>query len=137
MSTIRRPLFFEFSAGGIVLDSEKILLIKTHNLAGKEVYTFPKGKIEKKETSAQTAQREIYEETGIKALPEKKLGDTRYLYMRDSLMVIKKVVWYSMRLESNLGSPEKGMIPEWHEISQAATLLSYSSEKLLLKKYFS
>ncbi len=49
---------FEFSAGGIVKRDSEVLLIKTKDLKGNEVWTFPKGKIEKGEKSKEAALRE-------------------------------------------------------------------------------
>ena len=133
---IKKPPVFEFSAGGILYSSGNLLLIKTRNLSGKEVCTFPKGKIENKESSSDAARREVFEETGVEAVPEKKLGDTRYLYLRGSRIVIKKVIWYRMRPGETQGTAEQGMTPAWHSIPEALSLLSYTGDSMLLKKYF-
>jgi hypothetical protein len=47
---------FEYSAGGVVVnDNKEVLLIKTKNLKNETVITFPKGHIEKNETSQEAA----------------------------------------------------------------------------------
>lgn len=134
---IRHRPEFEFSAGGLVMDSGKVLLIRRTDLAGREVYTFPKGKIEYKESSLDAAKREVLEETGIKAEPISLLGVSRYIYIISSKMIIKKVLWYLMRAESDSGVSERGMVPEWIETSSASSLLDYAGDRVLLNKLIS
>ena len=54
----------EFSAGGLVRRGGKVLMVKVCNLKGEEVWTFPKGHVEKGETPMEAALREVEEETG-------------------------------------------------------------------------
>ncbi|MGV8142141.1 MAG: NUDIX domain-containing protein [Candidatus Pacearchaeota archaeon] len=50
-----------YSAGGVILNNNKIVLIMQPN----STWSFPKGKIEAKESRLQAAVREIKEETGL------------------------------------------------------------------------
>ena len=50
-----------YSAGGIILNNNKIALVMQTN----STWSFPKGKIEKDESRLQAAIREIKEETGL------------------------------------------------------------------------
>jgi 8-oxo-dGTP diphosphatase len=58
------PIRREFSAGGVVIkDKREVLLIKNPS----NIWTFPKGHIEKGETREQAAVREVKEETNVDA----------------------------------------------------------------------
>lgn len=46
---------FEFSAGGLVIREGTILVIRARDLKGHTVCTFPKGRVDKGETSQQAA----------------------------------------------------------------------------------
>ena len=87
---------FEYSAGGIVKKGPDVLLIKTKDIGGVEIWTFPKGKIEKGETAEEAAIREVLEETGFLCSIDRTLDETRYLYVREKKLVIKRVVWFLM-----------------------------------------
>ena len=47
----------EHSAGGIILEDGRVLLILMRNLEGKKVWTFPKGHLEAGETAEAAALR--------------------------------------------------------------------------------
>ena len=55
---------FQESAGGVVIDHDRVLLIRTRTRRGQSVWTFPKGRIRRGEQFWETALREIREETG-------------------------------------------------------------------------
>src|SRR5215475_5110252 len=72
----------EFSAGGVLVRS---IQGRPHVAAirpqGKpRVWALPKGKIDPGESAAETAVREVREETGIEGRLVEKLGDVRYVY---------------------------------------------------------
>ena len=54
---------FEKSCGIIVFKDEKVLMVHQIN----DIWGFPKGHVEENETEEETALREVYEETGIRA----------------------------------------------------------------------
>ncbi|MFN3966955.1 MAG: NUDIX domain-containing protein, partial [Endomicrobiia bacterium] len=89
-----KKIEFEFSAGGVVVKDKKVLLIKTKNLEGKEVWTFPKGHIEKKEKSTETALREVEEETGYKCEIKSQLDTVEYWFRDKERLVKKRVNWF-------------------------------------------
>src|SRR5882672_11199642 len=64
--TFRRASRFEFSAGGVARDGDRVLMIRVQTLEGKEIWTFPKGHLEPGETAEQAAVREVEEETGYR-----------------------------------------------------------------------
>ncbi len=131
-----RRVRFEFSAGGVVMGPEGVLLIRIKDLTSRVLWTFPKGKIEERESSREAALREVREETGCRCGIIRPLGSTRYLYRdRENLTVIKKVRWYLMHPLDTKPDPEPGVISsEWKSLSEARSLLEYSSDSLLLEK---
>jgi 8-oxo-dGTP pyrophosphatase MutT (NUDIX family) len=71
-----------FSAGGVLVRSIKgrahIAVIRPRGRSN--VWALPKGKIDPGETPAETAVREVREETGVDGTVVEKLGDVRYTY---------------------------------------------------------
>ncbi|MBN2406795.1 MAG: NUDIX domain-containing protein [Elusimicrobia bacterium] len=128
---------FEFSGGGIVKKDGKVLLILTDNLAGRRIWTFPKGKVEKGETVAEAALREVLEETGYGCRIEGKLKDIGYIFERRGRLVIKKVTWYGMSVVSKEGEHDKDVHETaWKTRNEAAGLLNYSSDLELLEMVY-
>lgn len=66
----------EFSAGGVLLKGNQVLLIKSPS----GVWTFPKGMVEEGEDLKDTAIREVQEETGVKGEVLQKIGEIEYFY---------------------------------------------------------
>lgn len=125
---------FEFSSGGVAVQNNQVLLIKTPACIG-EVWTFPKGKIEKGEDLIQAALREVLEETGYRCAVEGELGTTGYFYRRGSELVNKKVDWFLMSPLKKMCTPSKEIkTARWIPFSEAENLLQYKSDKELLKK---
>ena len=126
---------FEFSAGGVVRDGSKVLLIRTRDLGGNEVWTFPKGKIEPGEALQETALREVFEETGYVCTIESDLEEVKYFFQRAGKLVIKKVKWFLM-------SPGEKKAEPWDEVDEilwadyetAKGLLRYKTDFMLLDK---
>lgn len=86
-----------FSAGGIVVKKvggKKKVLVAQHS--GHKGWDFPKGHIEKGETSEEAAIREVEEETGAKAEIVEKVGETQYFYSQDGEKVFKTVTYFLM-----------------------------------------
>lgn len=86
------------AAGGLVMNREGQRLF---------IYRFgrwdlPKGKIEKGESPAEAAMREVEEETGItghKMISE--LPSTFHIYEHKGKKVLKRTYWYAMQYEGN------------------------------------
>ena len=87
---------FEFSAGGIIVYKDKILLL--HRLDN-NTYDIPKGHIEKNESTEETALRETKEETGyINLKITKKLEPIEYWFRQDKQLIHKRVYIFLMEL---------------------------------------
>lgn len=119
----------EVSAGGLVLrytrEGWEVLLVRDMN----NVWTFPKGLVEKNETIEATARREIREEVGLSALSmELKLPVISYTYKKDGL--IRKSVHYFLFLiskpETVVPQTEEGLHdPTWVSIDSAIEQVGY------------
>jgi 8-oxo-dGTP pyrophosphatase MutT (NUDIX family) len=127
----------EFSAGGVVVRKTRSgLVFAAVRPAGKDrVWALPKGLIDAGETAAETALREVSEETGVEATSLGKLGDVRYVYTWEGERVFKAVSFYLMRYRrgrlGDLPATTRHEIGEvrWLPLERAQQLLSYGGER--------
>ncbi len=132
----------EFSAGGVVVrrvrGEWRLAAIRP---GGKEkVWALPKGLVGRGESPADTALREVAEETGIEGRLVEKLGDVRYVYTWAGERVFKIVSFYLVRYSRG----RLGDIPErfrhevaevqWLPLGEAPKLLSYTGEREMAAK---
>jgi 8-oxo-dGTP pyrophosphatase MutT (NUDIX family) len=126
----------ELSAGGIIArlyqGSWQILLMKDMN----NVWTFPKGKIEKGETKKVAATREIQEEVGLENLTLLgTLPTVKYKYKRNG--VIDKTVYYFLFQYTGRKRPvcqkEEGITAaKWISPISALKILGYPDSNMPL-----
>ena len=129
----------EFSAGGVLIRS---IARRPHLAAirpqGKPAGTWalPKGNIDAGETPAETALREVWEETGVHGTLVEKLGDVKYAYTRrDGTRVFKIVSFYLLTAgRGRLGAIEERMKVEvaearWLPLDEAPRLLTHKGER--------
>lgn len=129
-------MVYEFSAGGLVVDSDKILVIKTQNLKGDVVHTFPKGKIDKGEKPEAAALREVQEETGYECEVTKRIDKVEYFYKYEGKLVKKTVYWFLMKPLEKASEHDKEIIEVlWKEIKEAEAILTYKSDREMVKKW--
>jgi 8-oxo-dGTP pyrophosphatase MutT (NUDIX family) len=109
----------------------------------KTVVALPKGLVDAGEKPPETAQREVYEETGVAADVVAKLGDSKYVYTRawgDGARVFKIVSFYLMRYRSGrINDIEPAMRIEvararWVRLKEAPKLLAYTGEKQMAQR---
>jgi len=126
---------FEFSAGGVVLNESSVLLIRTRDLKQRDVWTFPKGKLNQGETSPDAAVREVTEETGWRCRIDSELTRSEYWFQRQGQRVKKTVRWFRMVPLEQVGSPDHEVEEAvWVPINEAAQRLTYQSDRALLKQ---
>ncbi len=127
---------FEFSAGGIVQDGAKFLMVKVENLEGQTLWTFPKGHIEKGETSELAAVREVEEETGYQCEIISSFERVQYWFKREKSLTRKTVNWFLMKPIKKTGTfdPEEILDTRWVTLNEALSLARYRSDKKLLAK---
>lgn len=100
----------------------------------------PKGLIDDGERGLETAIREVYEETGLHARGDRKLGDVRYVYTWEGERVFKVVSFFLLRaVGGRIGDLPPGMEIEvaearWVPLDDAATVLSYGGERAVAVK---
>lgn len=128
------PVKREFSAGGAVHGGGKWLIIKP---AGTDRWQFPKGKIDKGESSKEAAVREVEEEGGIRVKPMKKVGDTQYFFTLKGQKIFKKVTFYLMEyVGDGNNNPDEIEVDEARFVpfGEALSLLTFEDDKKILKK---
>ena len=123
------------AAGGKVINNKSEILFIYRN----KKWDLPKGKVEKNENIAQTALREVEEETGIKNLSIiKPLNKTYHIFKRGGKNLLKTTYWFEMKSDFNgKFKPEKSegiTRVEWIGIENLSSILpkSYANIKLLI-----
>jgi 8-oxo-dGTP pyrophosphatase MutT (NUDIX family) len=126
-------LIREFSAGGLVVRRFKGRpFVAAVRVKKGTVLALPKGHIEKGESGAEAAEREVREEAGIQGELVEKLGDVKYWYARDGQRVFKVVSFFLFRYRS--GSVRDYQVEEvdsaeWVPLDEAPRLLAYKGER--------
>ena len=104
------------------------------------VWALPKGLVDEGEAPAETALRESYEETGVGARLQAKLGDIRYVYTWQGERVFKIVSFFLAHAErGRIGELPAGMELEvaearWLPLADAPRLLAYKGEREMAAK---
>lgn len=155
-----RSMLREISAGGVVIRNRNgtlwmAVIEPAGNPSGttgqsrpavkrpKAVLALPKGLVDPGEKAAETALREVHEETGITAELVTKLADIKYVYTRawgDGQRVFKIVSFYLMRYVSgriNKIAPEMRIEvarAHWIRLQDAPRLLAYKGEEQMAQR---
>jgi 8-oxo-dGTP pyrophosphatase MutT (NUDIX family) len=109
------------------------------------VWALPKGRIDEGESAAETAVREVREETGVEGRLVEKLGDVRYVYTArregaHAERIFKVVSFFLLRAgRGRIGEIEDAMRIEvaearWLPLEDAPRLLSYGGEREMAAK---
>jgi 8-oxo-dGTP pyrophosphatase MutT (NUDIX family) len=100
-----------------------------------DVWALPKGKIDPGESPAETAVREVLEETGVEGRIVEKLGDVRYVYTFRGDRIFKVVSFFLLRAgRGRIGDIAEPMRIEvadarWLPLEEAPRLLAYGGER--------
>jgi len=112
------------AAGGVVIHDGQVVVVHRPR---HDDWSLPKGKLDPGETWLEAAVREVEEECGLRcrvggerAASEYRVGDRS-----------KRVRWWMMRVESDLGFAPSDEVDElrWLEFDEALTLLTYESDR--------
>jgi 8-oxo-dGTP pyrophosphatase MutT (NUDIX family) len=109
------------------------------------IWALPKGHIDEGESPAETAIREVLEETGVEGRLVEKLGDVRYVYTaswqgRSGERIFKVVSFFLLRAgRGRIGEIDEAMQVEvaearWLPLDDAPRLLSYDGERKMAAK---
>ena len=131
----------EVSAGGVVYrrrDDGKveILLAARRTRRGDIAWGLAKGGIEDGETIEDAAVREVREETGIDAVIEEPLGDTRYFYVWEEVRIRKTVHFFLMRATGGDVQDRDDEMEEvrWFPLSRGLKRAAYRGEREVLHR---
>lgn len=130
----KNNVIYEKTCGSVIFRREngikKYLLIK--NDSGH--IGFPKGHVEPNETESQTAEREVYEETGIEVIID---PETRqeYTYKTDN-DTIKNCVYFCNEFASSEIRIQREEISQYWLVpfNEAMELLNYPQDKIVLER---
>ena len=139
------PMRREFSAGGVVVRRMRgrwyAAVVRPRREGHRpQVWALPKGLIDPGERGAETAVREAYEETGVRAELDRKLGDVRYVYTWEGERIFKVVSFFLLRAKGGrIGDLPAGMEIEvaearWVPLDDVPALLSYGGERQMAQK---
>ncbi|TXG92413.1 NUDIX hydrolase [Rhodococcus rhodnii] len=132
----------ETSAGGLVVSGldgprsgQRAALIGRTDRRGRLLWSMPKGHIEAGETSAQTAVREVKEETGIDGVVLAPLGTIDYWFVAESKRVHKTVHHFLLRATGGELSDEDVEVTEvaWVPLDELDSRLAYADERKLAR----
>lgn len=131
------------AAGGVLVNDEgspetpDILLIYRNG-----VWDLPKGKLEKGESIAGCATREVSEEVGLSSAPDilADLGTTRHTYTEDGQIIEKETFWFVMRLTEHVQefTPQKkeGISKvRWVPVDEALEIVGYENLKDVIQRF--
>lgn len=118
------------SAGGLVVEGSRILLISTQE--GRR-WQLPKGHIEKGETSEQAALREVQEETGVTGRVVAPLPGVEYWFVeKGSRRVHKRVDYFLLSYVSGDAADfdvQEVSGAEWFSWDEGIAKLSFENER--------
>ncbi|MGB5931656.1 MAG: NUDIX hydrolase [Anaerolineae bacterium] len=127
------------SAGGVIYQEREgqmyVALIATKE---RQRWGLPKGIVEKGEESAQTALREVAEETGLEGEVVGKLGYIEYWFRNpeDKILYHKFVDFYLLEYRSGEVEKHDWEVEQarWFPIEEAIERISFDNERDILRK---
>ena len=127
---------YEKSCGAVIFRKAgdwDVLLIR--HTKGRHI-SFPKGHVEPGETESQTAEREVFEETGLRVRVDRRFrAENRYNIRPDTQ---KLVVIFAALTEQAEITPQPEEIAEafWLPVEQAAERLTYERDRKIMRDAF-
>lgn len=129
---------YEKSCGAIVLrrdkfDPDRKFLLVIRQYKGGPV-SFPKGHVEEGETEQQTAEREVYEETGVLISIKDSFRET--ISYSPTRGVEKEVVYFLAYTARRPLRARKGEIAEafWIDVRRANSILEHENDRFVLSR---
>lgn len=134
------PTVEETSAGGLVIDFDRdpisTVIIGRYDRRGRMVWSLPKGHIEAGETREQTAEREIWEETGITGTVIGELGSIDFTFVADGRRIHKTVHHFVLERTGGTINTDDVEVADvaWVALNDVADRLTYADERRLVGK---
>lgn len=128
----------EISCGAVIArageNGTEILLIR-HKNGGH--WAFPKGHVEKKETEAETALREIREETGLSVTLD--TGFRHVVTYSPKPNVMKDVIYFAASPTGGHAKRQEAEVTDmrWASFEEAAALITYQNDRDVLAAFTS
>jgi 8-oxo-dGTP pyrophosphatase MutT (NUDIX family) len=135
----RLPVGQRVSSGGVLYrhgsNGVEVALI---GLKGGKVWALPKGTVEPDEDPAETALREVREETGFTGRCEGKIGEIEYWFVDRAAerRIHKRVYFYLLTHTGGDASQHDFEVDEvqWVPLHEALARLTYRSEREIVEK---
>ena len=130
----------DYSVGGVVVDDGgHIVVIRTRNQRGETIWGLPKGHPKRGELPAETAKREVEEETGLQVtvVGNEPVGSVAYSFeAKNGVRVHKRVDFYLMRAVGGDPFDHDGEVQEVALLApdEAQARLSYPNERVIIDK---
>jgi 8-oxo-dGTP pyrophosphatase MutT (NUDIX family) len=137
----------EFSAGGVLVRKirGREMLAAIRPRGRERIWALPKGHIDAGESAAETAMREVREETGVEGRLVEKLGDVRYVYTASweggsGERIFKVVSFFLLRAgRGRIDEIDESMRIEvaearWLPLDEAPRLLTHKGERAMVVK---
>lgn len=140
MKIVRPFTVTEVSAGGLVISSQDpglAALISHRNRGGGADWCLPKGHIEKGEKIAETAVREVYEETGLEVEVLSKIGEIKYSFRLGPKRISKTVHHFLMKQTggdlNHQGDPTGEVLAvRWFGLDELHNVLAHDNERKIV-----
>lgn len=135
------PIVNETSAGGVIISVQEghafVAVIARRNRGGRLEWCLPKGHLEGRETPAEAAVREVFEETGISGRVLKHLASIDYWFSGIDRRVHKVVHHFLLEALSGTLTTEndpdqEAEKVEWVRIDKVSPRLAYPNERRII-----
>lgn len=117
-------------------DPISTVIIGRYDRRGRMVWSLPKGHIEAGETREQTAEREIWEETGITGTVIGELGSIDFTFVADGRRIHKTVHHFVLERTGGTINTDDVEVADvaWVALNDVADRLTYADERRLVGK---
>lgn len=122
--------------GTVDLSRIYVALIGRLDRRGRLLWSMPKGHVEQGENRATTAEREVWEETGVHGQVFADLGVIDYWFVSDGIRIHKTVHHHLLRyLDGDLNDEDPEVTEvSWIPVSELIERLAYADERKLARK---
>lgn len=133
----RLPVRDAVAAGGVVLrEQDRAVEVVVAGRSADATWVFPKGQPDSEETFAETAVREVGEETGLRVRILVPIGSTDYWFASRGVRFHKVVHFFLMEATGGDVSAHDAEYDEvrWVTVDEARRVLSYDNYRTVLER---